>query len=1129
MSDFTFPIPAGQAKLDQVEQALSENASDIARVLQPLGEGMVGALTQNQKDITSVVGRVKRPLGKAIRANQADLARVLGPLANQVDDAIALNRSQLGTVQSVAAEAGHRAAAQQGSGIVPTIPGFDDTTRAFRPFGEPGTPKPGVGTGPLPPIPKPPVPGTIPAPVGAIGGGFVPNPGAAPPVPPISPADCGPEWNVVAPGTAMQQCTAWFVLCPPDWAEPTVRQWLFPQYQAALAAGMSFVGPYKTEGEALDSQHKVCIDPAQTPPPAPPTPWPTPPPVPTPPPPGTPPAPKGQYWVKCCRYIESDETGDYSETVTIIQAEEKPSTDALGGGVCDVTGPYATQAEAEIARDALADLGCGPTPVAKCEVCTLPDSLKDGIPLPGTLVWCEQQETIIALLGEVGNTLVNWLLTETDDALTMMIGAAPSQPSWNNIAGKLLKYLKPALIEVRCFVRRMVDCWRQLAAVSFGCPPQALVGVMALRTFVKALRGINVGISFGVHATVHLDFQLVQIERAVDYIAEAACPSKIPSGSQAIQAWLQGQIGLEMRDCYLRNDGMDPAVWHPIITASAQHASGAEVQEYVLRQGGNEEQRVAMLEERGYQRRQDLEIAVELYRKVPELEAWLRWNLTNVLDPNMVERYGLLTDFDTFFWPQAEYGTTIKGRSKDSAARHYAASWKLPGAAAAREMLYRLRPGKAGVDVPFTDANYRDMLDFENWAPPAAQWLDAIAYRVLSEGQLTSLLEWHLIEPGAWREGMLDLGYDEASVDLLWQGTLQAYHRFRATAGHGWTIGNAVRLVRQGALDVAEVPTLLADQGFTNDEIETAIRVEQTSYVGRAMDRAAQRARMKVQAGVINAYQIGTVNAGQATSTLLSVGYAPASATAILAAVDLAVTASVANKVIQAMHHAYLRGEISLDQAATLLDQAGIQPARSRQLLAEWEIEFGTKRPMLATSHILKMVGEGLLPPDVANQRLRNLGWASPDRELVEAEVGLQLNKKSAQAVSRAQKRQPEGKLRKWYIQRIPGIDEAYIAARLRYYGYDDATITYLLESWEADRAKAEKPKPPKPVKPKPTKPVPIGTLRAWFFNREIELTDVRERLSAAGYLDEDIALFADEWQQQRDYRDEKPKPPPPA
>lgn len=1138
MSDFTFPIPGDQANLDRLESAISDNANAIAQVLQPLGEQMVGTIAANGKDLTSVTGRIKRPVGKVIKANQADLARVIGPLADQADGAVALNRSQLGTVCSVLPDgttfckeqpppAPGDLSQRLPAGVIP--PPLPPLPREPVPRSLPPAPTPGL-LPPLPPSPSPAPPGYI-VPTSGPCAGLIVNgqPVKVPNCPPMP--DPGAPWRPVCDVT---QCmgvnyVAWFALCRAGVLQRAEQVFIttLASLNVGLPAGYEWRGPFASQQEAN------CA--GGTTPPPPPTPTPAPPPTPTPTPTPQPGPPASSlYYIICGK--KSDGTPEW------YVVNGHAAIDALGPND-KWDGPWNTynEAAAQAAQNEKDQVGCErrpPEPKVCVTKCTLPPALRNGIPIPGSNEWCKAQKEIIDLFTQVGKAILDWCLKGLTDTLDKLLEAADAEYGALNPIGAFLTAMKPFIEDFRCFVLQAVDCWRQFTAASSACSAETVLSITVLRALFHYLGHIQWGGNAGVWFVGHFRLDVRPLRLAVDYIFNAICPSKMPSISDAIHLWSNGFIDRDVRDCWLAANGANPATWHKIAIAASKTVGAAELQEYATRLGGDENKRIEALLDHGWIRQYDLEAAATLWHKVPELESWIRWNNAGILDQEIVATYGLLEGFTEGFWPAAQYGVEIKGRSIDSAAREYAASWKLPSAEQAKQFLYRLRPGADGVTTPFSHADYQNMIEAEHWAPAAQRWLDQVVHRVVDMGTAQSLVNWQLLSWDQWKSLAMDNGYSEATTEQLYQYARQVRARDRASSAHGWTLAVVAQSVRQTVVTRDQAHDLLDGQGYSAEEVETAYQREQTAYLGRIADRAAQRARLRVQLATMTAYGAGTVDSATAGATLVSVGYSAAAATAVLAAADMTVAAQIATKATAQLKSAYLKGEITLEQAGSLLASAGISAQRSASFLQEWAIEFAAQRPTLATSQILRLVGEGLLPASVAHERLRNLGWAGPDLLLLEAEVGFKLKQQTAKAAAAAQKRQPESKLRKWFLQRI--ITAEYAEARLRLYGYDEVTIAFLIESWTEEQRKADqKParsartgraaagrqtaRPAATAEPVITpdawpegQPVPLDVVQAWFVASQVTEDSARLLASLAGLDDEQVNQAITAWTEQR-------------
>jgi hypothetical protein len=394
----------------------------------------------------------------------------------------------------------------------------------------------------------------------------------------------------------------------------------------------------------------------------------------------------------------------------------------------------------------------------------------------------------------------------------------------------------------------------------------------------------------------------------------------------------------------------------------------------------NDQNRTSILNADGFVRESDANWAKILHQRYPDPNRLADWSARSVWDDGLA----------------ATYGTNIPGRG-DQVARFFAAaqgvrsdntalpnqpdgstSWydleyralrPLPGFRESLEMQYRLRPanGIGGQSVmpgvqSWTSSDTRNMLQMHGVPDPIADRMMGLQYQPLNLRIINRVLSEILSHPDIAAEAQAAFG---ENVD--WVTNVHLDHGFSPT-----------------------IAKLAADgQRAHADDIYFAERLE-------SQKRLRSDARTSIEAQ----YAIGEIDAVTAGPAMIDEFFTADMATQRLAVIDREVLSKTRSKIIASIREAYMRGIISIDQAANQAATVPIVQARWLIYRQEWEWERGEQVRILSTNEILRAVKEGLMDLPTATVRMTNLGWSAPDAVVELAIVERELMAAQAKAAA---------------------------------------------------------------------------------------------------------------------------------
>jgi hypothetical protein len=439
-----------------------------------------------------------------------------------------------------------------------------------------------------------------------------------------------------------------------------------------------------------------------------------------------------------------------------------------------------------------------------------------------------------------------------------------------------------------------------------------------------------------------------------------------------------------------------------------------------------------------------------------------------VFDDAYVNDYRLLEGFEERFWANFGEDLSSKGMKKKYAALHYAAHWINPSPGQLLEMVFRLRPGKPGVQNPFAPQDYVRILAEQDIAPYFRLRFDEIKYKIPALGYLRDMYRNFLINDEEMRSYHQDLGYTESDSERFVKVDKLERARMRASQGHGYTPAALASAYSVGVITPELVKKQMATLGFTEDEANDLMgRAEadlQRTIVVRARSRVIFAALSQVAAGL----KVGVLDRQSAVASVVALGWPQTFAEGWVQMQSASGNVALVKAATARIRSAFLRGDISIDQASVQLDQLGIVSEQLPSLLATWQLSLTPKLKQRTASQIVTDLANGEISTANALLRLSNLGYDDADRRLfladaqrklvtreqMAARAQQQTERRAAAELQRQQKQaeqqalrllaqlrriSPVGKMQKWAKLGKLGRDQFY--ERLRTYGYDDTDI----------------------------------------------------------------------------------------
>lgn len=993
----TYDIPRPQPSPDLVDRHLEINNENLLPVISQLPARVDDNLSLNDAALAKVGGSMYRSVDNLLRANQKAIVPIMDTLLSHVDAQLTANDAIMQSLPDSARIPAARAVAAAAP-IDPPAPGaapfvlpgtfvvvFDPDTSTYTYWqAEALPPLPPsyqiVASFPLPenaadfiaqktgtnaaidpgvPVkvasaPAPTAPSATGGQSGAVGGGAAATPLPTYPVPGAS-VTCQPIYVTDPVGQ-----TGWYCASVAGGkAQSIYLDMCDPQEQLAVSVGTyKFAGgPFATQAEADAYCNQGILAP--------------PPPVTQPPPPVTqpPPVTTTQQWF--CVRSKDPQGNDLYAALPFDSVLDIASTTWQY-----VSGPYVDQstAQTECAKNSTAV-----TSAPSCPPSSLP-------PIPD---WCS----------------VN--VCQTIDQITEMVKGSAAVDLFAALGAGDFEHPAPKGTWLGDIANwPVVGKDLQALIVYATCKMQGLLNVATTATGASAPQFAVVAIARMVVGFLEkwIGEGLRDPRIKLDYWANYLSPTLIPSVGEADALFRTGFIDEQQWRCWVRANNVCETTHAAVVQSSLFHLD-VRSNERLYRAGAitdTEYSRYKLWNAIGDAR--VAEIASAAYTQYPAFVDVIRFMVRDTWDEATVLSGQLDADFEQKYTADAERYGRVAGLDKEVAKLYWRAHWQLPTPSQAYEMLRRLRPGRVDPALTFTMEDARKLLKVADHAPGYIDRLIAVSYRALPIRALRSLYDTDQITVKEVGERYQDQGYAPQDAALFASQEEILKRRRVASQVKGWTPTNIAKAYAQQAITPERASQLLQRLGYSQGDAVEMMDAQRTLVLTRQSEKAQQRVIAKAIQATLRAYESGVLTGPVATSALQSQGVPDAIAPGLLASVDLAVQTRLANQAIAAVRRAYLRGELTAQQADQTLLGAGIAAERALQYVQEWSFQLSPKRRQLTGQQILKATSEGILTFEQARERLNNLGFDQADTDILIAETSYNIQRGELRAKSAADK-----------------------------------------------------------------------------------------------------------------------------
>lgn len=411
------------------------------------------------------------------------------------------------------------------------------------------------------------------------------------------------------------------------------------------------------------------------------------------------------------------------------------------------------------------------------------------------------------------------------------------------------------------------------------------------------------------------------LSRSEDYL----CPTGIAGVPDANLARMRGEIEIDQWRCWVRMADMNEDDAQILFDASREMLPPFEYGRAWLRGYIDDNYFDEALKTRGMLDDIDRELAKKLTEFYPPVTDILHFIVRSLGDPQTVQRFGLLEEFDILYQGKLVEWGEAAGIKKETMEFYHAAHWVVPPIGMIFTMRQRLREenlpeGTDAGDWIVDDEDVNRALRENAYAPFWRPRLEAIAYNPISRRDLLQAYQRGILDEEHFASRLRDLGYDQPNANLIAE-TYKA-RILDAIKKEQWT-----KLYADSAVTHAQAVAQLESQGYSLELIETA-----------------------------------------------------------LAETDQLADAKTRIDCLKNFEREYALGGLSSGDAASLLLQAGLDNTQTQRLLVQWDCRKRSRPKSVPAATLCKWYSRGLISPEEIAIRLVRVGYSEDDARLIVAE-----------------------------------------------------------------------------------------------------------------------------------------------
>jgi hypothetical protein len=266
---------------------------------------------------------------------------------------------------------------------------------------------------------------------------------------------------------------------------------------------------------------------------------------------------------------------------------------------------------------------------------------------------------------------------------------------------------------------------------------------------------------------------LRKFKRIQAYTHDFTYPTGIPTPSEAGSAWLGGEIDDCTFEAYVKAGDSKFEPFKAVVKSGKFKLTPLELVALDKRDGMLRGDLRARLREQGVLYDSDQQELLNLFIQVPGPGDIVRFMQRDVVNPNVVNTFGLDDGFTDNFQGRLKEWADQQGVTEEQMRMEWRAHWSIPSPTQLYVMLHRLRhdpdfggPQKVEQDVE-TALKQQDILPY--WIPR----LMKVSYHALTRTDLNRAFERGWVDEDAYVDGMYQNGYSDDDAKTLLRFAVQ--------------------------------------------------------------------------------------------------------------------------------------------------------------------------------------------------------------------------------------------------------------------------------------------------------------------------------------------------------------------
>lgn len=495
---------------------------------------------------------------------------------------------------------------------------------------------------------------------------------------------------------------------------------------------------------------------------------------------------------------------------------------------------------------------------------------------------------------------------------------------------------------------------QQLAseAVANQIAEQTILGNLSPNGVPNRAAAIFFGAKLGGAAFVEgkTGFPLSYLLTADNYLFQYSNPQTLPNQIRVDDAYMGGQITEEQWVCWTRANGNLPEPAKRVMLAGQARPGVADLIDLWRRGTLTEAQLFDRARERGVLSADYVKEWIRASESLPGQPDLIRFMVRDASDDEVAARYGYDSDFSEKYTPQIKAWARSLGVGDDYFKMMWRSHWEIPSYTQLREMFHRLRPDRGAIREWDEDAQLI--------GPAGAELSLGPRPSVVTREEVEQALRINDLAP-RWVSPQVEVSYTPINRT------------------------DAIRAYQIGAFDEERLGDAFLDVGYSPRDTATLVDYHR-------QDKARRRSNVTGTWPVrktLSYYRRGYIDRAKAVSLLSPMMADKAEVESTLDAADDELSADTRAAAVRGVRRGLVSGEHSDAEAIALLVRFGVDAPVASKVATAWVMDRDTRYKRISAQQAAKMFAQGLIGAEELRRRVRNLGYALRDADLITAKA----------------------------------------------------------------------------------------------------------------------------------------------